>query len=76
MEEAEKAIYPADTGHEVQPRISSEQYQMREVCVWIPKRRAHEARGPTSQTRYSAMRCLHLFSQIRDPHLYVKTRGS
>ena len=44
MKEAGKSICPADTRDEVQPCVSSEQYQTREVWVWIPKRRAYEAR--------------------------------
>ena len=43
MEEARKAICPIYTGREVQPSVSSERHQTREVCVWIPKDRAHEA---------------------------------
>ena len=43
MQEAEKIIYLTDTRHEDHACISSEPYQMREVCVWIPKHRAEEA---------------------------------
>ena len=44
MEEAEKTICPVDTGREAQASVSFELHQTREVCVWIPKCRAHEAR--------------------------------
>jgi len=40
----EKIIYPADTGREAHVCISSEPHQTREVCFWIPKCRAQEAR--------------------------------
>ena len=44
MQEARKIIYLADTGHEAHVCISSEPHQTREVCFWIPKCRAQEAR--------------------------------
>jgi len=44
MQEAGKIIYPADTGREAHACVSSKLYQTREVCVWIPKRKAKEAR--------------------------------
>ena len=44
MEESGKTICLIDTGREAQARVPSELHQTREVCIWIPKRRAEEAR--------------------------------
>jgi len=39
-----KIIYPTDTGREAHACVSSKPHQTRKVCIWIPKRRAQEAR--------------------------------
>jgi len=44
MKKAGKSICLTDTRHEVQARIPSGLCQTREVCVWIPKYKAGEAR--------------------------------
>jgi len=44
MEKAEKTICPVDIGWEAQACVSFELHQMCEVCIWILKHKAHEAR--------------------------------
>ena len=76
MKEAGKAICPVETGCEVQPRVSSEQHQTREVCVWIPKRRAHEARvfEALPRRRNVQQREVRLTSQRYETRVFMSKR--
>ena len=69
---------PADIEREAQACISSEPHQTREVCVWIPKRRAQEARISEALPHRCDVqqREVHVPSQRHETRISTTERGT